>query len=192
MNSVLADALRRIANTGEESNARTAKLVGDLTALVESSNGAVMTRTKENLDQLAEQMAQAVGRNSQVTHASVKQMLAETGEMSRQNSERIAAVLERYQLQLERTESLGGELNRLAEQLRLALPQYSAVSKELHTVATETNTAAQRSKEAAAAVQDTSQALRVVQNQVAEVAKYSHEQVAQLAAAMVQTRESMT
>jgi DNA repair exonuclease SbcCD ATPase subunit len=191
MNTALADAIRRMAAAGQTSNDHVAKLVSELTASVEHSNGAVLAKTKETLDQVTGEMAQAFGRNAQATHESVKRVIDETNELSRQNSERIAAVLERYQLQLDRTESLGGQLNHLAEELRAALPQYAAVTKSLQSVANESNTAAQRSKEAALAVQETANTLRNVHGQVTEVAKYSAEQVTQLASAARQTRESM-
>ena len=191
MNSALSDAISRMAAAGQASNDRVAKLVSELTASAENSNGAILAKTKENLDQLINETAQAVGRNAQATQASVKRVIDETNELSRQNSERTAAVLERYQLQFERTESLGGQLSQLAQEFRSALPQYAAVTKSLQAVANESNTAAQSSKEAAIAVQETANTLRTVQGQVANVAKYSAEQVAELGAAARETHETM-
>jgi uncharacterized protein YoxC len=115
MNSSLTRAVERMTNAGLESNERIRSLVADLATQIEARNGITLSQLENSLDlitdrlvgkigKFSDEIAEAAGRNTEATGESIRKLLGEVGELHRQNAERAAALLERYQGQLDRTD----------------------------------------------------------------------------------------
>ena len=140
------------------------------------------------MNALGDQMAATL---SQTPKTLTRALISEATNWSRQSTENLAALLERYQLHFEKVERLSGELNQVAEQFHTTLPQYSTVAKSFELIAAETNTAIQGSTHAANSIRESAQNLRNVHASITNVATTSADQVTRLAEMTARIQQSM-
>lgn len=202
MNGTLGHSLEQMTSAMRDSTERSTNLVNSLAAQVDSNNGASVAKmtialnlmadqVSSKMNALGDQMAATLSRNTEDTNASAQKVITEATNWSRQSTENLAVLLERYQLHFEKVERLSGELNQVAEQFHTTLPQYSTVAKSFELIAAETNTAIQGSRDAANSIRESAQNLRNVHASITNVATASADQVTRLAEMTARIQQSM-
>jgi hypothetical protein len=213
MRGVLGTALEQLSSkvgilteqmsaTIRDTTERNSDLVNGLVSRVQEDAGVSMVNMSAafrhiaeqlsgKVNTLSEQMAATLKTNTEETNSSVKTLIQQADNWSTQSAQQLAALLERYQTHLGGVESLGDQLHMILGQFRDALPQYAAVTKELHEVVVQTRAAAQGASDAATAIRESAGILRNVQDHVSAVATASAEQVARLSETSRQIQDGM-
>ncbi len=149
---------------------------------------AVMAAIAQDLSvkvaELGEKMSGSVLTATELATGTAGKLVEQAGNLSSQNAEQIARMLERFKAQFKKVEDLGLLLDGTLAQFKQSLPEFTKIAGELRATTANVGAAAARTAE-------TATAMRAAQEGIERVAGLSQSQVEQLASVAQQTQADM-
>jgi DNA anti-recombination protein RmuC len=149
---------------------------------------AVMAAIAQDLSakvaELGEKMSGSMLNATELATGTAGKLVEQAGNLSSQNAEQVARMLERFKAQFEKVEDLGGLLDGTLAQFRQSLPEFTKIAGELRATTGQISAAA-------AHTADSIKSMRTVQEAIERVAGLSQTQVEQLSGVARQTQAEM-
>ncbi|MGD0076216.1 MAG: hypothetical protein ABSD31_18025 [Candidatus Binataceae bacterium] len=134
--------------------------------------------------ELSDKMSSSMLTATEQAAGAAGKVVEQANNLSSQNAEQIARMLERFKLQFEKVEDLGLLLDGTLTQFKQSLPEFTKIAGELRATTGQVG-------EAAAHTAESATAMRTVQESIGRVAELSQSQVEQLASVARQTQADM-
>jgi DNA anti-recombination protein RmuC len=154
---------------------------------VTNMSAAMATAAQElsvKVAELSDKMSSSMLTATEQAAGAAGKVVEQANNLSSQNAEQIARMLERFKMQFEKVEDLRLLLDGTLTQFKQSLPEFTKIAGELRATTGQVGAAAARTAE-------TVTAMRTVQEAIERVAGLSQSQVEQLASVARQTQADM-